>query len=454
MKPLWIQDEQPDQQILEFTVGNDREIDNVLARYDIIGSVAHASMLGAVGILQADESLLLMKELRRLYDLACNDRLQVEKDAEDIHSQLEFMLTKRLGETGKRIHTGRSRNDQVLTDIRLYLRDEIRQITELVVILFDELMSLAKQYRQVLMPGYTHMQVAMPSSFGLWFSAYAESLTDDLTMMLAAYKIVNQNPLGSGAGYGSSFPLDREMTTKLLGFDEMTINSVYAQTTRGKVEKTVAFALASIAGSLGKMSSDICLYMGQNYGFFNFPDKFVTGSSIMPHKKNPDVFELIRGRCNKIQSLPNEISMLTTNLPTGYHRDFQLLKEILFPALQNIRQCLDMAAFMLKHITVREGITRESTYNQMFSVEEVSRKVKEGMAFRDAYKEVAREIKEGKFKPQKKIRHTHIGSIGNLALSGITRKMQTTLKQFRFSKAEDAIANLMKQETYQNIATD
>ena len=454
MKPLWIQDEQPDDHILAFTVGNDRELDNLLARYDIIGSVAHATMLGSTGILQADESIMLVKELRRLYDMACKGNLKVDADVEDIHSQLEHMLTKRLGENGKRIHTGRSRNDQVLTDIRLYLRDQIKEITELTNSLFSELIVLAKQYRHVLMPGYTHMQVAMPSSFGLWFSSYAESLTDDLTLLHAAYKVVNQNPLGSGAGYGSGFPLDRNLTTLLMGFEEPVVNSVYAQTTRGKVEKTLSFALSSLASTLGKMAGDICLYMGQNYGFFGFPDKFVTGSSIMPHKKNPDVFELIRGRCNRLQSLPNEIALVTGNLPTGYHRDFQLLKEMLFPAIHELKQCMQMATFMLTHMTVREGITSDSIYNQMFSVEEVARRVNKDVPFREAYKQVAREIKEGRFRPDRNIKHTHLGSIGNLALSQITKKMNSRLKQFQFNKAESAIEKLMEPETYLNMGTD
>jgi argininosuccinate lyase len=454
MKSLWVQDEQTNNEILEFTIGKDQELDEQLACYDIIGSVAHAHMLEAVGILSHEESFALIKELKRLYEKALLGKLRIAPGTEDIHSQIEFMLTSRLGKTGKRIHTGRSRNDQVLLDLRLYLRDQIKEVTREADSLFTTLIALARKYRRVLMPGYTHMQVAMPSSFGLWFSAYAESLTDDITLFQAAYKVVNQNPLGSGAGYGSAFPLDREMTTTLLGFEEMTVNSVYAQMTRGKVERTMSFALASLAATLGKMAADICLYMGQNYRFFSFPDQLVTGSSIMPHKKNPDVFELVRGRCNRIQSLPNEITIVTSNLPTGYHRDLQLLKEMLFPAVSNLKQCLKISNFMLEYINVREGITDEDIYDQMFSVEEVSQKVKTGTAFRDAYKQVAAEIQKGQFKPQRKIRHTHIGSIGNLSLRKIEKKMNAGMRQFQFEKSDDAIANLMKNIEYQNIATD
>lgn len=444
MKSLWVQDKQTNDQILEFTIGKDQEIDEQLACYDIIGSLAHALMLESVGILSHKESLDLVKELKLLYEMAESGQLKIAPDTEDIHSQIEFMLTKKLGDTGKRIHTGRSRNDQVLLDIRLYLRDQVKEITESSNKLFGVLIALAKQHKNTLMPGYTHMQVAMPSSFGLWFSAYAEGITDDMTLLHAAYKVVNQNPLGSGAGYGSGFPLDREMTTTLMGFDEIIINSVYAQTTRGKVEKTMSFALASIASTLAKMAGDICLYMGQNFRFFSFPDHLVTGSSIMPHKKNPDVFELIRGRCNSIQSLPNEIGLLTTNLPTGYHRDLQLLKEMLFPALANIKQCLSITAFMLEHIIIRKDIIEEEIYNQMFSVEEVSKKVKEGTPFRDAYKQVASDIQKGQFNPNREMFHTHTGSIGNLALESIEKKMQSRLKQFKFKNAEEAIRNLIQ----------
>lgn len=454
MKSLWIQDEHTSDRIMAFTIGKDQELDELLAGYDIIGSVAHALMLESVGILKQEESFALVRELKRLYEQAQQKKLKISQGSEDIHSQLEFMLTSRLGKIGKRIHTGRSRNDQVLLDIRLYLRDQIKEISQLTETLFQRLIEQARQYRNTLMPGYTHMQVAMPSSFGLWFSAHAESLTDDMIMLHAAYKVVDQNPLGSGAGYGSSFPLNREMTTSLLGFDEMNINSVYAQMTRGKVEKSMSFALASIAATLGRMAGDICLYMGQNFRFFNFPDQLVTGSSIMPHKKNPDVFEMIRGRCNKIQSLPNEISMITANLPTGYHRDLQLLKEILFPAISELKACLNMAAFMLEHISVREGITKESIYDHLFTVEEVSQKVKEGTPFRDAYKQVAQAIQQGQFKPNRQIKHTHTGSIGNLSLRQIEKKMTARLKQFRFHKAEEAISNLMETIQYQNIATD
>lgn len=446
MKPLWEQGREADKRILDFTVGNDRGMDQRLITYDIIGSVAHAKMLGSAGLIKHDESALLVAELTGLYKLALQGKITIEPDAEDIHSQIEFMLTGSLGETGKRIHTGRSRNDQVLLDIRLFLRDEIREMALMIQQLFRTLLALADRNRFFYMPGYTHMQVAMPSSFGLWFSAFAESLTDDITMLEAAYRVVNQNPLGSGAGYGSGFPVDRMQTTRLLGFDELNVNSVYAQMTRGKVERTLAFALSSLAATLSKLAGDVCLYSGQNFRFFSFPDHLVTGSSIMPHKKNPDVFEIVRGRCNQLQSLPNEITIITTNLPTGYHRDLQILKESLFPAISMARECLGIVNFMLENITVREDIVEEKIYDYMFSVEEVALKVQNGLSFREAYKQVAESINTDRFVPGRKLHHTHTGSIGNLALEIIDHKMQNRMKKFNFNKPIKAIKRLMKDE--------
>ncbi len=444
MKALWEQGREADKRIMDFTVGKDREMDQRLICYDIIGSVAHAHMLGSVGLIKHDESAALVAELIGLYKLALTGGIEVAPDAEDIHSHIENMLTASLGETGKRIHTGRSRNDQVLLDIRLYLRDEIREITVLITKLFRTLIALADKNRFVYMPGYTHMQVAMPSSFGLWFSAWAESLTDDMLLLEAAYRMTNQNPLGSGAGYGSGFPIDRLKTTRLLGFEELNINSVYAQMARGKLERNLAFALSSVASTLAKMAGDICTYTGQNFRFFMFPDHLVTGSSIMPHKKNPDVFEIIRGKCNIIQGLPNQITIVTSNLPTGYHRDFQLLKENVFPVISDLKECLSMADFMLGHIEVRGDIIEEKIYDYMFSVEEVALKVQEGMSFREAYRQVAASINSGTFVPGRKIHHTHIGSIGNLGLETIEQKMENRLKKFNFNKASNAIKRLMK----------
>jgi argininosuccinate lyase len=398
-----------------FTVGRDREFDLLLARHDAAGSVAHVTMLHSIGILSADEYLLLKKELHKIETAIASGTFIIREDAEDIHSQIEQMLTEQLGDAGKKIHTGRSRNDQVAVDIKLYLKAEILLLKEKTSRLFTLLLQLSEAHRDKLMPGYTHLQVAMPSSFGLWFAAYAESLADDLHMLKAAYAISNKNPLGSGAGYGSSFPLDRAMTTALLGFDALHYNSVYAQMSRGKTEKHVAMALSTIAATLSKLSMDVCLYMSQNFSFISFPDSLTTGSSIMPHKKNPDVFELIRGKCNRIQSVPNELALLCSNLPSGYHREMQLTKEILFPAIEELKSCIDMACLMLAEVNVKEGILEDERYRYIFTVEHINELVNKGQSFRDAYRQVGDAVQSGNFnyKPDK-LQHTHEGSIGRL----------------------------------------
>ena len=424
---LWEKGFSTDKKIDLFTVGNDRELDLVLAKYDVIGSLAHSKMLHEIGLLSQSEMMAIEGELSEILKSIEKGSFLIEDAFEDVHSKVEFLLTEKLGDTGKKIHTARSRNDQVLVDIHLYLRDEITEIKNLVQVFFDLLISLADQNKDILLPGYTHFQVAMPSSFGMWFSAYAESLIDDIYMLNAAYKVVNQNPLGSAAGYGSSFPIDRESTTKALGFDTLKYNAVAAQMSRGKAEKTVSFAISSLAGTMSKFAYDICLYMSQNFGFVSFPDELTTGSSIMPHKKNPDVFELIRGKCNKIQALPYELTLVTNNLPSGYHRDFQLLKEGLMPALQNIKACLEMFTFSLKEIKVKKDIVEAEMYDYLFSVEEVNELVQNGTPFRDAYKIIGQKIEKGGFKPNRKIKHTHIGSVGNLALDRIREKMKSAI---------------------------
>ncbi len=385
---LWSKGFEPDRMIEEFTVGRDRELDLRLARYDVQGSMAHIRMLESIGLLKKDELDLLIEALEDIADVIERGDFVIEEGVEDVHSEVEFMLTARLGDIGKKIHSGRSRNDQVLVDLKLFMRDEIRHIAEAVNRLFDRLQALSEEHKDKLMPGYTHMQVAMPSSFGLWFGAYAESLADDMQMLVAAYNVANQNPLGSAAGYGSSFPLDREMTTRLLGFETLHYNVVAAQMSRGKTERAVSMAIASIASTLGHLAMDVCMWMCQNFGFVSFPDNLTTGSSIMPHKKNPDVFEIMRGKCNRLQSVPNEIALLTANLPLGYNRDLQLLKDIIFPATTELIECLDMAEFMLGHILVRDGIVDDSRYDYLFTVEEVNRLVLDGMPFREAYKKV------------------------------------------------------------------
>lgn len=425
---LWDKGFSTDKKIDLFTVGNDRELDLVLAKYDVIGSKAHAAMLYHIGLLTKSEHKDLDRELDNILKQIESGAFEIEDSFEDVHSKVEYLLTEKLGDTGKKIHTARSRNDQVLVDVHLYLKDELKDLKDLTKDLFDLLVGHAEQFKEVLLPGYTHFQVAMPSSFGMWFSAYAESLVDDVHMLQAAYKVVDQNPLGSAAGYGSSFPIDRKHTTDSLGFNELKVNSVAAQMSRGKTEKLTAFALSSLAGTLGKMAMDVCLYMSQNFGFVSFPDELTTGSSIMPHKKNPDVFELIRGKCNKLQALPNEIAMITTNLPSGYHRDLQLLKEGLIPGLQTIKSCLEMMTFSLKRIEVNKKLMDQEIYNYLFTVEEVNALVQEGVPFRDAYKIVGEKVEKGEFIPDKQVRHTHLGSLGNLGLNRIVQKMDMAME--------------------------
>jgi argininosuccinate lyase len=430
--------------IEKFTIGRDTEMDYFLAEYDVIGSLAHIIMLESAGLLTIDELKLLSRELHNIYKEIKAGKFVVGEGSEDVHSQIELLLTARLGEVGKKIHSGRSRNDQVLLDLKLFTRDRIKAIAENCVRLFDILLSQSNKYKEILMPGYTHLQVAMPSSFGLWFSAYAESLVDDLILLQAAYRITNQNPLGSAAGYGSSFPLNRQLTTDLLGFEIMNYNVVYAQMGRGKVEKTVAFALASIAYTLSKLAYDVCLYMSQNFNFLSLPDELTTGSSIMPHKKNPDVFELLRSHCNKIQSLPNQILLMTNNLPSGYFRDLQLIKEVFIPAFGELESCLKIAAFAIENIKVNDHIMDDDQYKYAYSVEEVNKLVLQGIPFRDAYSQVADSISKGEFNPDKKILHTHEGSIGNLCLEEIRTKMNEVIKGFNFNKIDDAVSSLLK----------
>ena len=421
---LWDKGFSTDKKIDLFTVGNDRELDLVLAKYDVIGSLAHARMLHKIGLLSADEIAAVEKELGAISALIEKGQFVIEDSFEDVHSKVEFLLTEKLGDTGKKIHTARSRNDQVLVDVHLYLREEIKEIRGMVLGFFDLLMTLSDKHKNNLLPGYTHLQVAMPSSFGMWFSAYAESLIDDIYLLNAAYRVADQNPLGSTAGYGSSFPIDRDHTTSEMGFSELKVNSVAAQMSRGKTEKTVAFAMSSLAATLSKFAMDICLYMSQNFGFVSFPDELTTGSSIMPHKKNPDVFELIRGKCNKIQALPYELTMITNNLPSGYHRDLQLLKEGLIPSIQALKSCVEMFTFSLGNIQVNKNIVDQKIYDYLFTVEEVNKLVQEGVPFRDAYKIVGGKVVKGGFVPDKKVVHTHIGSVGNLALDRIKVKMK------------------------------
>ena len=425
---LWNKGYEPDQLIEQFTVGNDRELDLRLARYDVEGSMAHIRMLESIGLLTKNELDVLLKELEAILEEAKVGRFVIEEGIEDVHSQVELMLTRKLGDVGKKIHSGRSRNDQVLVDLKLLMRDEIKEVAKAVKILFDRLQTLSEQYKDVLMPGYTHTQIAMPSSFGLWFGAYAESLIDDVEMLGAAYRVADQNPLGSAAGYGSSFPLNREMTTQLLHFRTMHFNVVAAQMSRGKTEKAVAAAVAAVASTLGHLAQDVCTFMCQNYGFIKFPDELTTGSSIMPHKKNPDVFEIMRGKCNMLQSVPNELALLTANLPLGYNRDLQLMKDILFPATTEIINCLHMADFMLQHIKVNERILDDPKYDYLFTVEDVNRLVLNGMPFREAYKTIGMKVQHGEYKPTRSVNHTHTGSIGNLANDRIASKMAEALK--------------------------
>lgn len=422
---LWDKGYSTDKKIDHFTVGNDRELDLVLAKYDIIASIAHAQMLGKIGILTSDETNLLVKELENIALEVKDGTFKIEDSFEDVHSKIEFLLTEKLGDTGKKIHTARSRNDQVLVAMQLYLKEELSIIKSQTIELFDLLLELAEKHKEVLLPGYTHLQIAMPSSFGLWFSAYAESLIDDLYFINAAYKISDQNPLGSAAGYGSSFPLDRTFTTAQMGFSDLKYNVVAAQMGRGKVEKATAYGISGIAGTLGKLAMDICLYMSQNFNFISFPDALTTGSSIMPHKKNPDVFELIRAKCNSLQAIPNQITLITTNLPSGYHRDLQMVKALIIPSIQEIKACLEMMTFSLRDINVNTDILDDPRYDYLFSVETLNQLVLGGMPFRDAYKQMGKEIEEGSFKPQKDLTHSHEGSIGNLCLDKIKAKMNS-----------------------------
>ena len=422
---LWSKGFEPDKMIEEFTVGQDRELDLQLARYDVEGSKAHIKMLESIGLLKTDELQILTAALNDIAEIIERGEFVIEPGVEDVHSQVEFMLTQRLGDVGKKIHSGRSRNDQVLVDLKLFTRKRLRDVAESVISLFDKFQQLSEQHKNVLMPGYTHLQVAMPSSFGLWFGAYAETLVDDMRMIVAAYDISNQNPLGSAAGYGSSFPLDRKMTTDLLGFADLHYNVVAAQMSRGKTERAAAMAISAVSYTLSRFAMDVCMFMCQNFGFISFPDEFTTGSSIMPHKKNPDVFEIMRRKCNRLQSLPNEIALLTSNLPLGYNRDLQLMKDILFPAFTELIECLDMCAMMLGHIIVKEGIVDDSRYDYMFTVEDVNRLALNGIPFRDAYKTVGLQVQNGEYVPTRNVNHSHIGSIGNLSTDEIRRKMQS-----------------------------
>jgi argininosuccinate lyase len=445
MAKLWEKGIATDALIERFTVGNDREMDLFLAPFDILGSLAHGKMLSEIGLLEISEYALIAKELRSLYTDALEGTFTIEEGVEDIHSQVELELTRRLGDVGKKIHSGRSRNDQVLVDIRLFLRTEIQTIVTAVEKLFILLQELSERHKHALMPGYTHFQAAMPSSFGLWFGAYAESLADDLLLLQAAFRLVNKNPLGSAAGYGSSFPLNRTRTTELLGFQSLNYNVVYAQMTRGKIERITAQAYASVAATLAKMGADICLFVSQNFAFVSFPDSLTTGSSIMPHKKNPDIFELLRARGNRLQALPNTLAMMTTSLPSGYHRDMQLLKEELFPAGRELLDCLATATHALAHIRVHEGLTDDPRYTYIFSVEEVNRRVLEGLSFRDAYRAVSDDINNGRFTAPTSINHTHEGSIGNLCNEQIATFFHNTMSDFGFDTIETTLHTLLEE---------
>ena len=440
---LWEKNVQVDHEVDIFTVGKDREMDIYLAKYDVLGSMAHITMLESIGLLTKEELNVLLAELRNIYAVADRGEFIIEEGIEDVHSQVELMLTRRLGDMGKKIHSGRSRNDQVLLDLKLFTRSQIQELVELVSGLFDVLISQSNRYKDVLLPGYTHLQVAMPSSFGLWFGAYAESLVDDLQLMQAAYRICNRNPLGSAAGYGSSFPLNRQMTTDLLGFDSLDYNVVYAQMGRGKMERTVAFAMAGIAATLSKLAFHACMFNSQNFGFIKLPDQFTTGSSIMPHKKNPDVFELTRAKCNKLQGLPQQIILISNNLPSGYFRDLQIIKEVFLPAFDELKDCLRMVTHMMREVKVNEHILDDDKYSLLFSVEEVNRRVLAGMPFRDAYKQVGLDIEADKFIPSKSVNHTHEGSIGNLCNESITAMMRSVIGSFSFERMNEAEKKLI-----------
>ncbi len=432
------------EKIERFTVGRDRELDIHLAEFDVLGNIAHAIMLESIGLLTAEELAELLEELKAVYQQIERGEFVIEEGVEDVHSQVELMLTRKLGDTGKKIHSGRSRNDQVLVDLKLYVRDRLRQVVEATEKLFGVLNARAEQHRDDLLPGYTHLQIAMPSSFGLWFGAYAEGLIDDVIQLNAAYRLANRNPLGSGAGYGSSFPLNRTMTTELLGFEGMHHNVVYAQMSRGRTEQAALTALASLAATVSRLAMDVCLYNSQNFGFIVLPDDLTTGSSIMPHKKNPDVAELLRAKTNRMKALPSEVTMVLSNLPSGYHRDMQLLKEILMPAFDEMLDCLDIAAFMLENMEVKSNLLDEDRYDLLFSVERVNELVMQGVPFRDAYRQVGKEIGEGSYSAPRELKHTHEGSIGNLNLPEITQRMNNELSRFEFDKVNKAVENLLK----------
>lgn len=441
---LWGKNKTSLKEVEAFTVGNDREFDLQLAPFDVLGSIAHVTMLETVGLVSKDEKNKLIKELQNIYNSIKKSEFRIQEGVEDIHSQVELLLTEKLGDIGKKIHSARSRNDQVLVDLKLFIRNEIEKLAGGIHSLFGLLQSQSEEYKDHLLPGYTHLQLAMPSSFGLWFGAYAESLVDDMVTIKAAYDIVNRNPLGSAAGFGSSFPIDRKLTTRLLGFDDMNYNVVYAQMSRGKTERIVAMALTNVAETISKLAMDACLYLNQNFDFISFPPELTTGSSIMPHKKNPDVFELIRAHCNRIKSLPNEIMLLTTNLPSGYHRDLQLLKEHLFPAFKTLLTCLDMTGLMLSHVQVRKDILNNESYKYLFSVEEVNKLVLQGIPFRDAYKKVGMDIEEGKFSHDpSRLAHSHEGSMGNLCTLEINKRMQEILGSFPFNSVKTAMDLLL-----------
>ena len=440
---LWEKNFEVNKEIERFTVGRDREMDMYLAKYDVLGSMAHITMLESIGLLEKDELEKLLAELRHIYQLCEDGKFSIEKDVEDVHSEVELMLTRKLGDMGKKIHSGRSRNDQVLVDLKLFTRHELMEVVDNVKALFDELIQKSNQYKDVLMPGYTHLQIAMPSSFGLWFGAYAEGLADDMLYLQAAWRMTNRNPLGSAAGYGSSFPLNRQMTTDLLGFDSMDYNVVYAQMGRGKMERNVAFAMATVAGTLAKIAFDACMFNCQNFQFVKLPKECTTGSSIMPHKKNPDVFELIRAKSNKLQSLPQQIMMIMNNLPVGYFRDLQIIKEVFLPAFDELNDCLRMAAYIINKMEVNDHILDNPMYDPMFSVEEVNRLAAAGMPFRDAYKKVGLEIEAGEFVANKNIHHTHEGSIGNLCNDKIQALMEQTMTEFSFDKVRNAEKKLL-----------
>jgi argininosuccinate lyase len=440
---LWQKDVEANKIVEEFTIGKDKDFDVFLAKADVLGNIAHTQMLQSIGLLTAGELTLIHKELIDIYNIIEKEQFVIEPGVEDVHSQVELMLTRKLGDVGKKVHSGRSRNDQVLVDLKLFLRSELIDTIYEIKNLFTQLISLSEKYKQILIPGYTHLQIAMPSSFGLWFGCYAESLSDDLQLLLSAYKINNQNPLGSAAGYGSSFPLNRQMTTDLLGFDNLNYNVVYAQMGRGKVEKIVSYAIASIAGTLSKMAMEVCLFMSQNFGFLTFPEELTTGSSIMPHKKNPDVFELIRGKCNRLQALPIDISFITTNLPLGYNRDLQLIKESIIPAFEEINSCMRLTQLMFDNVIINDNIVSDEKYKYIFSVEEVNKKVLQGVPFRDAYKQVGMDIKNGDYNPGCEVNHSHEGSIGNLCNDKIKNKFDCIFEQFNFEKIDLAISNLI-----------